>query len=292
METYRLIYLNERLKEEFPEYEIILEYVATGNHAAKLMVEGKETECDITLDLDYGYLMMLDEKGILADISHFDKSIYVEDVIYENNFLPELRSSGCIIINTDLLEKRGLKEPKSYKDLLNPEYKGLISMPSPKASGTGYMFLKSLVNAWGEEEAFAYFDELTPNILQYTSSGSGPLNAILQGEVAIGLGMMAPTVMKINEGKNIKIVYFEEGCPFTLYGQGIIEGKENNEGVREVFEFLINEYNFENNEKFFPEKIYIEKDYKMPNYPEKIDYADMSNNTIEEKERLLEKWKY
>ena len=40
------------------------------------------------------------------------------------------------------------------------------------------------------------------------------------------------------------------------------------------------------------EKIYKDIDYKMDNYPENITYSDMSNNGVEEKERLLEKWVY
>ena len=59
-----------------------------------------------------------------------------------------------------------------------------------------------------------------------------------------------------------------------------------------MFDFLINNYNYENNEKFFPERIYKDKDYVIENYPKDIKYADMSNNTIDEKTRLLDKWKY
>ena len=89
-------------------------------------------------------------------------------------------------------------------------------MPNPKSSGTGYMFLKNLVNTWGEEAAFAYFDELSKNILQFTSSGSGPINALVQEEVAIGLGMTAQAVTQINEGVNLKIVFFENYNKFCL----------------------------------------------------------------------------
>ena len=40
------------------------------------------------------------------------------------------------------------------------------------------------------------------------------------------------------------------------------------------------------------EKIYKEKDFVVENYPQNIVYGDMSNDTIAEKERLLEKWNY
>ena len=292
VEDYVVEDLSARLREEFPEYDITVEYLSTGNHAAKLLAEGKATECDITYDLEYAYLTQLDAEGLLADLSAYDKSIYCQDTVESDNYLVQCRNGGAIVLNTEVLKEKGLAEPTSYQDLLKPEYAGLISMPSPKSSGTGYMFLKNLVNAWGEEAAFAYFDELTPNILQYTSSGSGPVNALLQGEVAIGLGMTAQAVTQINQGAPLKVVFFEEGSPFTLYGQSIIAGKETRTCVKEVFDFIVKTYSYELNEKFFPEQLFVDKIYSIENYPENIVYADMSNNTIEEKTRLLDMWKY
>ena len=291
-EDFKIEHMTKCLNEKFPDYDIVIEYVSTGNHAAKLLAEGKSTECDITHDLDYGYLSQLDAEGILADLSSYDKSVYMEDTNLSENYIIELRNGGAIIVNTEVLKSKGLSEPTSYADLLKPEYKNLISMPNPKASGTGYMFLKSIVNSWGEEEAYKYFDALTENVLAYTSSGSGPVKALIQEEAAIGLGMIAQAVTEINNGAPLKILFFEEGAPYTLYGQSIIRGKEERESVKRVFDYLINEYNYENNEKFFPEKIYKDKDYVVENYPINIKYADMSNNTIDEKNRLLDKWKY
>lgn len=291
-EDYRVEDMTKRLAEKFPNYDITIEYMSTGNHAAKLLAEGVDTECDITHDLEYSYLYKLDQQGVFASISDIDQSVYCDDVVESGNYVVEVRNGGAIILNTEALAQKGLEEPTSYEDLLKPEYKVLVSMPNPKASGTGYMFLKSMVNAWGEEEAFAYFDELTPNVLQYTSSGSGPVNALIQGEAAIGLGMTAQAVTQINNDAPLKIVYFEEGSPFSLYGQAIISGKETRECVKEVFDFLVNTYNYEVNENFFPEQIFKDTVFSIENYPQNIIYSDMSNNTVEEKERLLAMWKY
>lgn len=292
LEDYRVEYLQKRLNEEFPNYNIIIEYLSTGNHAAKLLAEGTTTEADITLNLEYSYLEQLSEKGILADLSEYDFSIYTEDTIVNNCFLPQERNGGAIILNLDVINEKNLPVPESYEDLLKPDYKNLISMPNPKSSGTGYMFLKSLVNAWGEERAYDYFDKLTENILQYTSSGSGPVNALTQGEVAIGLGMTAQAVTKINEGANFKIIFFDEGSPYSLYGQAIIKGKENKKNVKEVFDFLYSKFGYENCELFYPEKIFKDKVFEIKNYPIDITYSNMENNTIDEKERLLSIWKY
>lgn len=262
-EDYIVEDLTNRLKEEFPDYDITIEYMSTGNHAAKLLAEGTATECDITVNLEYGYLSQLARDGMFTQLSDYDMSIFCDDTVESTDYVVQVRNGGAIIVNTQMLQERGLEEPTSYEDLLKPEYKGLISMPSPKASGTGYMFLKSLVNAWGEEKAFEYFDKLAPNVLQFTSSGSGPVNALIQGEAVIGLGMTAQAVTKINEGAPLKILYFDEGSPFSLYGQAIIAGKENREAVKQVFAFLVNTYNYELNEKFFPEQIFKDTVYTI-----------------------------
>ena len=58
---------------------------------------------------------------------------------------------------TRILDKYGLETPKTYEDLLKPEYKDLIAMPDPKTSGTGYAFFLNAVNIMGEEKAIQYF---------------------------------------------------------------------------------------------------------------------------------------
>ncbi len=289
-EDFRLEHFQKRLNEQFPDYEIVIEYMATGTHAAKLLAEGTSTECDIVYDLEYGYMEKLSD--IFADLSDYDLSIFEDDLIdSEHKYIPEVRNGGCIAVNVDIMEAKGLAMPEKYEDLLKPEYQGLISMPNPKSSGTGYMFLKNLVNVWGEDKAFEYFDQLAPNILQFTSSGSGPVNALRQGEAAIGLAMTAQTVQEINNGANFEILFFEEGSPYSCYGMAMIEGKQTRPAVKEVFDFFYDTLVIEDKELFYPEKIFKDMDFEIENYPTEIEYANMSN-TQEEKERLLEKWKY
>lgn len=284
--------IRERLDAKFPDYEITIEYLGTGNHAAKLKAEGTATECDISYDLEYGYMETLDADGIFAELTDYDMSIFLDDLVTSKNYLPTMRYGGAIMINTQVLNNKGLDKPASYSDLLKPEYKGLISMPSPKASGTGYMFYKSLVNAWGEEEALAYFDGLANNILQFTSSGSGPVNALVSEEVAVGLGMTSHAALKISEGNPLEILFFSEGSPYAACGAAIISGKETKPAVQNVFRYFYEELTKEICEKLYPEQIYKGITFTMENYPSDIPYADMSNNTPAEKERLLALWAY
>jgi len=292
-EDYRIEHLQKRLNEQFPQYKVIINYTTTGNLAAKLKAEGTATDCDIIGEMDSAYL-----EGILdslADLSSYDSSVFLDELVpVHHKYLPFIKSAGCIIISEQFLSDRNLPLPTSYQDLIKPEYKRVLSMPNPKSSGTGYFFLKNLVNVWGEDAAFAYFDKFADNVLQFTSSGSGPVNALIQGEAGIGLGMTMQVVTAINtRGVPLKIVYFEEGSPYTVYGMGIIKGKDTRKAVRDVFEFYVNTLTREDKELFAPEQIFKSQTNNIPNYPRGIKVADMRGiESLPEKERLLAKWKY
>ena len=290
-EEFRNEYFLKRIKEEFPSYDVTIEYMPTGNLAAKLAAEGTATDMDIFYDLDFSYAGLVEQ--YLADVSSYDQSIYVDDCKVANpHYLAECRNGGAIIVNPAVLEAKGLSEPTCYDDLLKPEYKNMVSMPNPKSSGTGYMFVKCLVNTWGEEKAFAYFDKLAENILQFTESGSGPVNALVQGEVAVGLGMTAQAVNAINNGANLKILFFDEGSPYSLYGYAMPEGKQTRKAVVDVFNFFYNTLVKEDKELFYPEQIFLDQVNNIENYPTNIKYGNMQGNTTEEKTRLLENWAY
>lgn len=292
-EDYINAYFQERLNAQFPDYDIVIEYRSTGENAALLKSEGTATSCDIVWGLEVGYLDKM--PNLLADISAYSNDHYVDDMkMGGGKYLVAHRYSGCIVVNKDMLAQKGLPVPTCYEDLLKPEYKNLIAMPNPKSSGTGYIYLKSLVNAWGDEKAFKYFDDLytSGNMMQFTSSGSGPINLLVQGEIAIAMGMTSQAVIQKNEGQPFEILFFEPGAPYTACGYGIVEGKQNNQAVKDVFEFFYNTLVQEEKDKFLPETIFKGQEMKVQGYPTDINYADMSGNTADEKTRLLGKWIY
>ena len=127
------------LTEKFPEYNFNLVEVDTGTLAAKMVAEGKDTDCDIILELESTYMKKISDN--LAELKDVDFSKYIDDIVPESHkYVPFTRLSGAIILNKKTFEEKNLPIPESYDDLLKPEYKGLISMPNPKSSGTGYIF--------------------------------------------------------------------------------------------------------------------------------------------------------
>ena len=294
LEQFRNDALQEQLNERFPQYHITVMYMATGKAAAKIYAEGAASEVDMLVGLETGYMNKLKDK--LEDISGISTIPYKEGLTPADNgnkWITWERQAGAIIVNRDVLEKYGLEAPKSYEDLLKPEYKGLVAMPDPKSSGTGYFFYKNWVNMWGEEATLEYVDKLYGNLKQFTESGSGPIKLLKQGEIAVGLALTFQAVNEINDGQPFEIVFPKTGSPYSLTGSAIVSGHREKEGVEEVFAFIANEFLVYDKENFSPEEIYEGQQNAIDNYPEDIVYADMQGiQNAEEKERLLALWKY
>lgn len=292
MEQFRNDELQEQLNEQFPELDVYVMYMSTAKAAAKLSIEGTSTDADIVVNLENAYMEKVKEH--MTDVKKYSHLEYVEDMVVEDGrYLIWDRQAGSIIVNRTILEKNNLPVPKTYEDLLNPIYKDLISMPDPKSSGTGYFFLKNLVNTMGEDEAFAYIDELAKNVKQFTESGSGPVKLLIQGEVAIGLGLTFQAVNEMNNGNDFLILEPEYGSPYSLTSMSMLAGRETNEDVVRVFEFIANDYMVYDKMYGSPEKVLVDQVNGIENYPQDITYADMSGiESVEEKERLLDKWKY
>ena len=293
-EEFRNEELQAQLQERFPDKNITVMYMSTGKLAAKILAEGIGTEADIILGLETGYMNKI--KDHLADISGISNIEYTEGLAPENNgnkWVTWEKQAGAIVINRDVLDKYGLEAPEDYEDLLDPKYKGLIAMPDPKSSGTGYFFYKSWVNTMGDEATLEFVDKLYGNLKQFTESGSGPIKMLKQGEVAIGLALTFQAMSAINEGQPFEVIFPESGSPYSLTGTGMIAGREKKDGVSEVYDFIVNEFIKYDKENFSPEAIYEGQQNNIDNYPKDISYADMTGiQDDKEKERLLALWKY
>lgn len=289
MEEERNQVLKEMLKEEFNDLDVVVQYLATGNSAAKIKNEGTKVEADIVIDLETAHMANVENN--FADLSNFDSSIYLDGIVKADNYFPWIKYTMNLIIDKDYFEDNNLEIPRTYEDLLKGEYKDLIAMPDPKTSGTGYAFYLNVVNIFGEDGAIKYFKDLKDNLREFTTSGSGPTNLLKQGEIAIAMGMTAQGVEAINDGYNFEIIELESGSPYNTTSCGIIKGREDNENIQRVFEWLINDFGKYDKENYMPDVILKEQENKMKNYPENLKDADMTGiDSTDTKDILIEKW--
>ena len=299
-EDERIAYIQEELDKQFPDTEIVLQSLGTGQLLSKLQAEGKNGDCDIFYDLEVvnAEIILNASPDLFVDLSDYDFSIYDPSVTgytdRHHKYAVNGKTAGAFLVNTKMLEEKGLPIPATYDDMLKPEYAGLISMPNPKSSVTGYSYYNGMITILGEEAGMKYFEDLNPNIKEYTTSGSAPAKAAVRGDVAIAYGLLWQCVNYANENEGMTVVVPEQGLAFNLFTMGMISGHETKGSVKEVFTYLYNELNKPQCAKFNPDKIYVDMPAaEIQNYP--ADYKEIPMAGLfdfEYKQELLDKWKF
>jgi ABC-type Fe3+ transport system substrate-binding protein len=107
-----------------------------------------------------------------------------------NLWAPTRLSYYSIAYNTRLVPPE--KVPKSYADLLDPQWKGRIAWRIGSSTGTP-LFITNLRLAWGEEKARAYLDKLKDQKIVNFGAGSARtlVDRVIAGEYAIALNIFA-----------------------------------------------------------------------------------------------------
>lgn len=145
---------------------------------------------------------------------------------------------NAFIVNTELVDELGLDIPRSWRDLLDPQYRGEIVMPDPGTSGTAYLMLATIMQLMGEEAGWDYLSKLHRNVGQYTKSGTAPAQLVAQGEYAIGITWDQAIFQRIEAGFPVVAVLPEEGVGYDLDVVWIFNGARDLEAAKQVIDFI------------------------------------------------------
>ena len=104
----------------------------------------------------------------------------------------------------------------SWKDLLKPEYKGMIVRPNQNSSGTGFLDVSSWLQFFGEAEGWKYMDALHENIASYTHSGSKPCKMAASGEAVMGISFAFRDAKEKAAGPPIEVIVPSEGAGWDM----------------------------------------------------------------------------
>jgi iron(III) transport system substrate-binding protein len=133
----------------------------------------------------------LDKQGQLAtytpkaELNTIGKSLLPKD----NSYVPTgTTTMAAFIYNSSTM----MNPPKSYQDLLKPEYKGLIGMNDPSQSGPTFPFIAGLFNQLGGQtngvsKGEAFFSALKANGLHVYPTNGDTKHALEVGEIQGGL---------------------------------------------------------------------------------------------------------
>ncbi len=198
--------------------------------------------------------------------------------------------------NTELMKKNNLPEPKCWKDLLKPEYKGHVQMANPNSSGTAYTTLATIVQLFGEDEGFEFMKGLHKNINNYTKSGSAPIKAAARGENTIGIVFMHDAVKQAVSGFPIKVVAPCEGTGYEIGSMSLIKGGRNLDNGKKFYDWALTADVQSRALEVKAFQVMSNKGAKSsPSAPDLstiklIDYDFKKYGSSAERKRLLKKW--
>jgi iron(III) transport system substrate-binding protein len=173
---------------------------------------------DVVHTSDAGHFVTLKDKKLLmkytpAGVDKFPAGFKDKDGYYYG-----LRATvNAIYYNTKAVT--AAEAPKTWKDLLDPKWKGKMVTAHPGYSGVIATHVLALVHLHGWD----YFKQLAQNRLMIVQSANDPPTTVASGERVIGVNGGEYSAYQLKKkGNPIEIVYPKEGVPLVVSPTAIV----------------------------------------------------------------------
>ena len=203
-----------------------------GNPSADVWFAGTNNPYDDAVKLG-----ILDNSYVPVNASHLLSDLYKNPDGYWYGIYTGILG---FMVNKDELKRLNLEAPKSWDDLLKPEYKDLIWLSNYNTAGTAKLVVNLMLQMKGHDEGIAYLVELDKNIQQYTKSGSGPSKNVGTGQCVIGIGFLHDGVAQILRGyDNIELIIPSDGTACEIGPVAIFKGAKHPNAAKLFMEFAL-----------------------------------------------------
>ena len=167
---------------------------------------------DVIHTSDAGHFVLMREKGMLLKYTPRGVEPFPAGFKDKDGFYFGMRATLSVIAyNPKIIADKDA--PKTWKDLLNPKWKGKMVTAHPGYSGIIMTHVLALVNLYGWD----YFRDLAKNGLHIVQSANDPAGVVASGERPIGANGAEYFYYKTQkQGNPIKIVYPKEGIPLVV----------------------------------------------------------------------------
>ena len=91
------------------------------------------------------------------------------------------------LYNEKVLKKLRLPPPKTWKDLVNPIYRGNVVYTLPYASGTMHETVEIILQTFGEKEGWGYLRLLAAQLARFSTGSTDTTHITSRGEIPIGV---------------------------------------------------------------------------------------------------------
>lgn len=211
--------------------------MSSGDVLSKLRAEGGTPGADVWFGGGIDAFMAAKEDGLLEKVD-FEASKLLDPQFkdFDNYYFSKGITVVGFLFNDDLMKEKKFEYPKTWDDLLKPEYKGEIIMSNPAISGTNYAVVNALLQT--KKDGWDFLTKLNDNIAYYGKRGSDPKNKVMAGEYPIGITYLDGTIEAILKENNLSTVYPEDGVPWVPEGVAVFKNSANVDNAKLFIEWL------------------------------------------------------
>ena len=296
MEADQVALIVDAFRARHPEIDVTVLRESTGVITARLLAEAAAPRADVVWGLAATSLLAAEQKGLFepyapAGLEHIDPKFRDE------RSPPRWVGTGVLMTafaaNVPELKRRNVGVPASFEDLPDPRLRGLVTMPNPASSGTGFLIIVGILQWRGEEAGWTYLDRLHANVAQYTHSGSKPATMASAGEYAVGISLDARCVAEKNRGAPVEVVFPKEGCGWDLEAMALVRKNDARPAAKVFFDWAVSAAAFEHYTKYCAIVSHDGFRSVPPGYPpQPLEHlADVDLRwAAENRERILGEW--
>lgn len=199
------------------------------------------------------------------------------------------------VCNQKLLKEKNVEVPKSWQDLLKPEFKGQIVVAHPGSSGTAYTMVATLVQLMGEKDAMDYLKKLDANIKQYPKTGSAPAQMAGMGEAMVGICFLHDGIKYQKEGyTDIVLSAPSEGTGYEIGAVALIKGGPDKEAAKMFVDWCLKKDAQELGQKNGSFQFLTNPNAQPPKEAEQLKSTKLINYDMEfagtNRAKLVEEW--
>jgi iron(III) transport system substrate-binding protein len=225
----------DAFKAKHPKVDISFVRDGTPRVLAKLRAEFEagQPQADLLLIADSVTMEGLEKEGRLlahegADVSAYPAGTHDPQ---KHWFSTKLITTG-IVYNT-----KAPMKPASWSDLLKPEAKGQVTMPSPLNSGAALIHAATLTGTL--PGGWKYYEGLKENAATAGGGNGDILKSVAGGEKLYGVIVDFMPIREKAKGAPVEFVFPKEGVSAVTEPVAILKGTKNPEAAKAFVDFVL-----------------------------------------------------